>query len=200
MKASIIGVILILLLGCDGNKQNDVLKQDADAPSIEPAPHQIVLDARLKDWAKGAVTVKAVVFDCAEGDAEGMSVSCTDRRLIQDGVEHPFIVGSASKYLSTEDVVELANFITGEQDPSGAAGCYIPHHGLIFYAADGSIVAHLEVCLMCFGYRSLPTEGLSPQLDYDGLAKLFRKIGLPVYDVPDDWSRYFKENQRKHSN
>ena len=196
MKPYLLSLLLILLIGCNRSEKNDTSKEVPESQTVTPDTNQIALDARLEDWAKGAVKVKAVVFDCAEGKGEDLLGYSSDRRLVENGVEHPFIVQSASRFLTTEEVAELANLVTGEHGTSGAAGCYIPHHGFIFYASDGSIVAHLEVCLMCKGNRSFPYEGLANPLDYQGLNNLFNAIGLPVYDDFDDWTRYFAKNKK----
>ena len=57
--------------------------------------------------------------------------------------------------------------------------CFYPHHGFVFYRADGTVTAHTTICLMCSGYY---TDGGSfvSQPDYKALASLVHDIGLPT--------------------
>lgn len=185
----------LFFVGCSEPKKREAsVMQPVDKPALQLAD-QIVLDARLKDWAKGAVKVKAVVFDCAEGK-EPLGYS-SNRPLVKDGVEHPFIVRAASKYLNTTEVAELAGLLTGEHEPPSGAGCYVPHHGFIFYGADDSIVANIEVCLMCRNGRCMPYQGLAEHWDYEGLSKFIRVIGFPVFSEAVDWKPYFAKSKQR---
>ena len=155
----------------------------------------INLDKRLGDWVAGAVKVKAVVFDCTEGAlSPGFG---TNRRLVEEGVEHPFIIRKASKYLTATEIADLADLVTGEHEPPSAAGCYVPHHGFIFYGEDNSIVANIEICLMCGRGYEFPDRGLAESWDFEGLTEFISAIGLPVFEDAADWRSYFEKNQQE---
>ena len=152
----------------------------------------IIMDPCFNDWITGAVAVKAVVFDCAEGESKlGFS---SNRRLVEKGVEHPAIVSKSSKFLTTSEVVELAELVTGSHAPPPLAGCYVPHHGFIFYGEDDAILGYIEICLMCQKGGGVPRQGLADDFDYEGLAQFIDSIGLPVFKEFVEWEAYFAEN------
>ncbi len=193
MKPWLIALLFPFFFGCtetDGPESSDAPKEVAPSP---PNGNRISLDDHLSDWAAGAVAVKAVVFDCAEGSSTlGFA---THRRIVEDGIEHPYIVKDASVFLTTAEAATLAELVAGQHEPSSTAGCYVPHHGFIFYAEDDSIVAYIEVCLMCRSGGGVPREGLAEYWDYDGLVEFIREIGLPVFEKAVEWPPYFAQNR-----
>jgi hypothetical protein len=185
MKLLHISLSLLLLVGCKESEKSVTPSDATVAESAAKSDVSMNLDSRLSNWASGTVKVKAVVFNCLGPG------STPDRGLVEEGIEHPHIVHAASRYLTTSETVELANLVTGEHNPPAEAGCYEPHHGFIFYDANDSIVAYLEVCLMCKKARYLPYKDLAENWDYEGLNKFISKIGLPVFNNIDECEKYF---------
>lgn len=140
-------------------------------------------------WLEGIVRVDAVLYD---------SEASTIPSLLSDGMFHQGLVEQETKSLSDTQIEDLERFVTNDERHEGAAGCYIPHHGFVFYGKDERILGYIEVCLMC-GHGHIHPEGdLSEDSlwDLEGIRALINELGMPTFDKRDDWDAYFAAIKR----
>lgn len=143
----------------------------------------------ISAWIKGFDHVEAVVYNPSEKNPEEPPVI--------DGRLHEGVAKAWTKRLTPEQTVRLISFITGKRKDSGAAaGCYLPHHGFIFYDKDSKIVGHLAICFGCGNYRSSPKEDLSRPWDLGGLSALTTELGLPMFRKPDEATAFFSNKEK----
>lgn len=108
------------------------------------------------------------------------------------------------KVLTPEQLVELQKFLKGDLAllQEGLAGCYIPHHAIVFYDAQNTPVAWMSVCFMCTGIRLYHPVPRPAKVVYNKKteADAYRKIevlkkivtgaGLPVFDRPEEYNKF----------
>lgn len=148
------------------------------------APH---VAKGLDEWVQGVDHVVAVVYVPEAGGR---------RDPVIDGKLHPNVVGKFTKRLSKEQAGRLEGFVTGVHAGGGAAGCFYPHHGFIYYDKEGEVLGYLGICFGCGTFAAKPGDGLSELWDLNGIKKLAEELGLPVFDKePDEWLAWFKEQR-----
>lgn len=144
-----------------------------------------------------AVAVKAYMF---EGDL-GRGVFQDFATLDPSAVPTQGVALAAGQ---TERVKRAFAAASGEQ---GAAACFNPRHGFVFYDAKGLVVGTLDVCFECTntsvnapGYEARvkpiyerfrqPDNGWDEKLHRQQQAEVNRlraEYGMPPVDAPVDW-------------
>ena len=181
--------LLLLLIfpgfwGCGGEATTNVPDSRIVAEEDGSSSPLKALDSRFQTWAPGVVSVDAVVYDTGDGRRTWL--------VEEDGTMHSGIVERATKRLTRDEIARLSELVTGEYDGFPAAGCYIPHHGFIFYDSDSNIVAHLEVCFLCGHGRGAPFGGIVENMRVSAeLRDFVRSLGLPVFETLAEWKEYF---------
>lgn len=189
--STMFALFTLFLAACSDVDVNDGTTETAPDQSSRLPKIPTPIDSRIEQWAPGTVRVEAVVYDCQEGRAGNHHA---ERPLVVDGEKHPFIVETQTKDLSADQVTQLASLLTDKHKPREPAYCYVPHHGFLFYRADGTVGAHVEICLLCAQGVSSPSEGLAKNWDYPGLKSFIVSIGLPAFKSVKDWEDYFANN------
>ncbi|MCW1887371.1 DUF4375 domain-containing protein [Luteolibacter flavescens] len=116
--------------------------------------------------------------------------------IIQDGKLHPDVVDPQGIKLDAKQVEQLLKAsYTREPDRRGS-GCFLPHHGIVFYDHDGKAVAHLSICFLCNRAASAPYEA-SLQWDITALSQFITSLGLPVFKEFDESDAHFIALARK---
>ncbi len=143
----------------------------------------------ISGWIKEFDHVEAVVYNPSEKNPEEPPVL--------EGKLHKGVASAWTKRLTPEQTKGLISFITGKRKNSGdGSGCYLPHHGFIFYDKDSKIVGYLAICFMCGGYSSSPENGLSIPWDLAGIKKLTEELGLPTFQEGDEASDFFANRKK----
>jgi hypothetical protein len=135
--------------------------------------------------------VKAYAFDL---EISGRPVC--DGPLNEDGSLCSTVAAEAT--LSEEQVKRLASIFTSEKTFGSTSGCFLPHHGFVFFDAVGGPVGYVSFCLLCDNVISRPQlskakleggyYGLSKE-GHEALKSLCQELGLPKCDAkrPDEF-------------
>ncbi|HRE73047.1 MAG TPA: hypothetical protein PK637_08315 [Flavobacteriales bacterium] len=128
---------------------------------------------------------------------------------IKEGIPDPTLFGEGVT-LNTESQNALNKWL--RQDLSllneGMAGCYIPHHAIIFYDDQNKPIAWMSACFMCTGIRfyfpvpkmkkvvyNSKTEQMANRQIAD-LRKIVEGAGIPVFDTAEEYGKYMQKNKK----
>jgi hypothetical protein len=92
--------------------------------------------------------------------------------LLIDGKLNPDRSPLEGRTLDDREVNTLLDATTGKNHPSAHARCFHPRHAIAFYRHDGEMVAHMNICFSCRGYRAQGIKVVR-EPDYDALRCLF---------------------------
>lgn len=145
-----------------------------------------------------AVAVKAYMF---EGEEPG-------RGVFQDfATLDPSAVPAQGVSLSPSQVARVKRAFAAPTGEQGAAACFNPRHGFVFYDAKGQVVGTLDVCFECTnfsvnapGYNARvqpvydrfkqPDDGWDEKLHKQAMVEVNgvrAGYGMPPVDPPVDW-------------
>lgn len=166
----------------------------APLPPPPPLPKAFVhLDPEAEapvpsDWpAVEYAEVRAYLYNPGEDRNNG---------ILLDGKLHPDVANPEGIKLSAEQVAQLKQAMRHREPDGRGVGCFLPHHGIVFYDREGKPVADISVCFLC----DLVAENPSHRTllwDMAALAKLIKDLGLPVFKDFDEVEPYFAELARK---
>jgi hypothetical protein len=145
-----------------------------------------------------AVSVKAYMF---EGEEPGRGVFYDFATL------DPSAVPAQGVSLSPAQVARVKRAFSAPTGEQGAAACFNPRHGFVFYDAKGQVVGTLDVCFECTntsvnapGYNARiqpvydrfkqPEDGWDEKLHKRQTVEVNRvraEYGMPPVDPPVDW-------------
>jgi hypothetical protein len=146
-----------------------------------------------------AVTVKAYMFESDHGRGVFQDFATLDATAVP----------GAGVPLSPAQVARLKLAFAEPSGEQGAAACFNPRHGFVFYDAKGTVVGTLDICFECTntsvnspGYdaKAKPVYERFKQPDDSWDEKLHRKqmaavdrvratFGMPSVNAPVDWKR-----------
>lgn len=81
--------------------------------------------------------------------------------------------------LTSLQVERLQEAVTGAHSEHLVAACYNPHHSFAFYDSAGQIVGHIDICFLCWNYRSNP-PGFAKTWNLAELSGLLTELGIPL--------------------
>lgn len=142
----------------------------------------------ISGWIKDFDHVEATVYNPSKENPEEPPVI--------NGKLHAGAAKAWTKKLTPGQTDVLISCITGEHDDDGGAGCFLPHHGFIFYDKDSKILGYLCICFMCGNYHAHPEKGLSAPWDLGSIRKLATDLGLPMLNHPDEWAAFFADKAK----
>jgi hypothetical protein len=99
--------------------------------------------------------------------------------LVDDGKLGSSVVNKSGARLNPEQIQRVIRAITGEHPAHLTARCWKPHHGFVFYNAQGKAVAWVEICFECGYARASPEIPDHSYDDMDSLWKLTEELKLP---------------------
>lgn len=81
--------------------------------------------------------------------------------------------------LNQAQIEKLKAAVTGNHPDHPTAGCFAPHHAFLFFDKSGEVIAHIDICFLCFNYNGSP-KGFADFWDIEALDSLIEEIGLPI--------------------
>lgn len=176
LRTLLVGLFALLLCACGDADRVTTSVPDAQASLDEPLPPQAVEIARTPVEVYPAAT-KVRLFVQDGRDAEGRGLySDPDGRLL-----------TRSERTAVERTIGAAHYGPGERL---VAACFVPHHFLRYYDAEGRQVGELAICFCCAGIQAHPSVALSDgpagaesselTFDYDALKAAVEAMGLPT--------------------
>jgi hypothetical protein len=118
----------------------------------------------------------------AYSEVRGYAYNAYERGRIRDLVENgklgPTVVNKAGVRLTARQIdrliIEVSNRRSGTVD---LKTCWSPHHGFVFYDAQGKAVAWVEICFRCGNILSSPpAQGIHHM---KALGRLCEELKLP---------------------
>lgn len=123
---------------------------------------------------------------------------------VKNGQLDPTIVQPGA-LLNKDQEIRLLALLNGDTQVlnDGLAGCYEPHHAIVFYDENGHIVASVDVCFLCEGIRFYPakkyvkrqavynktTESQARELG-SKIKELIKETNVPVFENTQEYSRF----------
>lgn len=82
--------------------------------------------------------------------------------------------------LTDEQAARVHTILHTAGNRAGDSKCvFQPHHAVVFYAGDGSLLASIDICFTCTGYVSRSDHKAFPKhLNYPLLEAFFQELGL----------------------
>lgn len=175
----VVGVLALALAACGDHgaaerkaaaEQTTADQAAADfAAAVAPPP--ALLSHTSVEIYPSAVEVRLMTFDSskAEGEKE---------------VDHGRLTGAQRR--AVERTISIANYGPGT---ATAAACFVPHHFLQYFDANGQKVGEIAICFCCAGIRSDPmieaplppgAETSDLTFDYEALKAVFKSMGVPT--------------------
>ncbi len=124
----------------------------------------------------------------------------------QDGWAKDALI--ASEKLSIEDIKKISTILSKGIDglQLGLSGCFIPHHGIVYFNEKDQPVASISICLECEGarfwsvnkgvYRTKATK-LNEKVvsnQFIELKQLFESKNVLVFDNPNEYAKLRNKN------
>jgi len=113
--------------------------------------------------------------------------------ILQDQKLHPAVADKDGKQLDAGQQERLLKIIRPAKPAPAAAGCYLPHHGFVFYGEGGKAVADISVCLLCEMGKANPGEKSISSWNFAELKKLITDLGLPAFASPAEAIAYYEQ-------
>ncbi len=178
----------------------EVPEPDGSKPATEtPPPGWKPIPAKRSKGFPGVAfaEVRAYAFDLRVAEMPVCGMPLDADGTLCDTVEQPGVV------LSPAQTKLLVGMLKKKSTWGSGSSCFLPHHGFVFYDAEGVPVAEISLCFMCEMMATAPgipgAKKLGTQNDYGLNAKstaqlrgLCRELGLPMCDAtrPDEFSRH----------
>jgi hypothetical protein len=135
-------------------------------------------------WATaGTHEVRAYVFDPEKGKT---------RSIIEEGKLHPGVANGQGTVL-TPALTERLLAAMARKEGRSKRGGYEPHHGFVFYGKDGSVLAHVTVCLASKDGVAYPQAAEAANWDIEMISAILREAGLPVWASEEEYRSLFGE-------
>ncbi|MCW1916285.1 hypothetical protein OJ996_22035 [Luteolibacter sp. GHJ8] len=166
---------------------------------IDPKdPHMAALEEIILEKAGMSATwpdveyaeVRGYLYFPGQGDLLGEGA---EDSIIKGLKLHPATTNPEGAKLSAEQATRLLDAIRPAKWPRQGTGCYLPHHGFVFYDQAGKIVAHVSPCLLCKNGRAEPGNKNLSTWDFAALSKLVTELGLPVFKDIDEAEAYYEK-------
>lgn len=142
------------------------------------------------DWPAVEYTeVRAYLYDCGLSDQDNL--------ILRDGKLHPDVANPEGIELTDAQVTQLLKAIYHREPDGRGGGCFIPHHGVVFYNREGKPVADLSICFLCDLVADNPRGADTQRWDLKALAQLMRDLGLPVFKDLEEADAHFTGLARK---
>jgi len=142
---------------------------------------------------KGTVKVKAYLFDCTSGKAKPLE----GKPLLNKNLElHKGIIGKAVELSEVQIKTFLMAFNESEKF-SPAAGCHIPHHGLVFYDKNYKAIGYYDICFQCSNVSSSIKDFKSVDFKLQPMKKLFKEMGFPILEDFTEYSKLFNKQKKR---
>ncbi|WP_052574092.1 DUF4375 domain-containing protein [Haloferula sp. BvORR071] len=117
--------------------------------------------------------------------------------ILQKGKLHPEVVNPEGIKLTAGQVAQLLKAIYHSKPDRSGSGCFLPHHGIVFYDQNGKPVADISICFLCEVVVEEPAGANTLHWDREALAKLMPELGLPVFKDLDEANAHFTALARK---
>jgi len=142
---------------------------------LQPVPSSSSPGLAMTDTTKARLA-KAGVKQCERVAAYLLNQSVPSPSpsltLLIDGKLNPDRSPLEGRTLDDREVNTLLDATTGKNHPSPHARCFFPRHAVAFYTHDGNMVAHMDICFSCLGYRAQGVKVVR-EPDYKALKRLF---------------------------
>ncbi len=172
---------LIIMFGCASLEEN---KSSSQAPLNEPLSDSI----QTKSWLSFEYDSVNLYLYRLNSAAESKAGPIT---IVYNNTLHPAIYEKA--ILNKNHIRTLKHIMDLKQPEIGAADCFEPHHGIVFYKND-SIVEALSICTICNNIKGMNGEYI--YLDVRNFSRLFKQMDFPFFDDIDSLNHYLS-NEKK---
>jgi hypothetical protein len=117
--------------------------------------------------------------------------------IIKDNKVHPTAKPHGGSLLTKKQVESACAALNSKSKHKLNYLCFEPRDALVFYGADGSILASVSICFTCYGSRAVPNS-LQRSFDYAALATFFASLdSAGGYKFHDASASQFVRGYRK---
>ena len=131
--------------------------------------------------------VRAFVYDYTQ--EEGNS------DLLKGGRLHSGVINKGGAALDKKQVKRLKDALRSTKPREPGAFCYFPHHGFVFYDADGKAMGHIELCFQCGNVKNSPAGLPERQWDWKAIEAILRELDLPILKKDADYTALFEDKK-----
>ncbi len=111
--------------------------------------------------------------------------------ILEDLTLKSGVIDPGGALLTAKQIRLLTESVTGKHPEYPRAACYTPRNAIVFYDAEKSPVAFIEICFSCYNHRTFPEE-TATNFDLVTIAAIFDAHKLPMGELANSAS--FKEN------
>ena len=138
------------------------------------------------DWLPREIhEVRAYVYDYTK---EERNLS-----LLKQGKLHKGIINEGGAKLSDEQTERLKAALRTSEERIAGAFCYMPHHGFVFFDADGKAMGHIELCFQCGNVASSPKGLPEREWNWEEIKKLLEELKIPILKADEDYTALYEK-------
>lgn len=131
--------------------------------------------------------VVAYCYDYTK-DPRGVSI------IFKDGTHHAGIIAPYTRRLNDGQTKRLLKLLNTQVDyPYGDVDCYDPHHAFVFYDAQWTPVAWIDICFECEDYHPIPKLTID-EANLPALMKFVKDMKLPYFEKEKDYLELFEKH------
>ena len=120
--------------------------------------------------------------------------------LLKNGKLHKGIINDGGAKLSDEQVERLQDALRSKQERIPGALCYLPHHGFVFFDADGKPMGHIELCFQCGNVDSSPKGPPDNEWNWEEISKILGELKIPILEEDEDYTKLYEAKDKKIEN
>ena len=136
--------------------------------------------------------VRAYVYDYTQ---EERNLS-----LLKNGKLHTGIINDGGAKLSDEQVERLKEALRSSEEREPGAFCYMPHHGFVFFDAEGKAMGHIELCFQCGNVASSPKGLPDNEWNWEEISKILEELKVPILKEDADYTKLYEAQNKKIEN
>ena len=145
------------------------------------------------DWLPREIhEVRAYVYDYTK---EERNLS-----LLKQGKLHKGIINDGGAKLTDEQIERLKGALRSSEERMPGAFCYMPHHGFVFFDADGKAMGHIERCFQCGNVASSPKGLPDHEWNWEEISKLLGELKVPILEKGGDYTKLYDEKNKRKEN
>jgi hypothetical protein len=117
--------------------------------------------------------------------------------LLKNGKLHKGIINDGGAKLSDEQVERLKEALRSSEEREPGAFCYMPHHGFVFFDADGKAMGHIELCFQCGNVASSPKGLPDSEWNWKEISKILGELKIPILKKDEEYTKLYEAKNKK---
>jgi hypothetical protein len=133
--------------------------------------------------------VRAYYYDCSQEEG--------NLSLLKNGKLHKGIINNEGAKLTDEQIERLKKALESSEKRMPGAFCYMPHHGFVFFDADGKAMGHIELCFTCGNVDSSPKGLPDNEWNWKEMRKILEELKIPILEDFTEYSKLYEAKNKK---